>query len=107
MASKFFFLVSLCLLIFVSDAFSNQVSDIAVIPEQVHITLADRPNSILVQWVTMKPIDVDAFVEYGKQKDNLDRKQSATVELFIFNNVKRYMYTAEMTQLDYESTYCK
>jgi hypothetical protein len=55
----------------------------------------------------MKPIGADAYVEYGKQKDNLDQKQPATVELFTYNNVKRYMYTAEMTQLDYNSTYCE
>jgi hypothetical protein len=79
----------------------------AIFPEQVHITLADLPNSMLVQWVTMKPINKTPFVKYGHREDNLDLKNMASVEVFNFNNVLRYMYTAEMTNLDYNSTYCE
>lgn len=84
---------------------SINAKDEIVVPEQVHITLADRTDSMLVQWVTMKPINKQPFVEYGKNRDNLDMKQPATVDIFNYNNVLRYMFTAVMTNLDYNSTY--
>ncbi|KAI6190369.1 Purple acid phosphatase [Aphelenchoides bicaudatus] len=76
-------------------------SENLILPEQVHITLADRPDSILVQWVTLQPVASDSFVEYGKDPNKLNLKQPASVDLFVFNNVKRYMFTAEMIKLDY------
>lgn len=79
----------------------------AIFPEQVHITLADRSDSMLVQWVTMKPTSKIPFVQYGLRENDLDLKSVAIIEVFNFNNVSRYMYTAEMSNLDYNSTYCE
>lgn len=54
----------------------------------------------------MHPV-AGSFVEYGRQESKLDERQPAIVDIFNFNDVIRYMYTAEMTKLEYNATYCK
>jgi hypothetical protein len=98
-----------CLIYFIFSLLIIQVcceQDDIVFPEQVHISLADQPDSMTVQWVTMRPVKKDSFVIYGKDQNSLNLKQPARVDVFNFNNVIRYMYTAQMIDLDYNSTYC-
>ena len=49
MKFKLFIFATLFLLISIVNASPGEVWDISLIPEQVHITLADRPDSILAR----------------------------------------------------------
>jgi len=102
---SFYRLLSLLLTLIISNVYCLPEYSKIPIPEQVHIALGDTSDSIVVQWVTMQPVDKEIFVEYGKNRDKLDNKNLAKVDIFNYNNVTRYMYTAIMTKLDYNSTY--
>ncbi|KAI6220869.1 Purple acid phosphatase [Aphelenchoides fujianensis] len=75
------------------------------VPEQIHLALGSRPNSMVVQWVTVGRFQPMPAVWFGRDPHDLSTRESADVETFNFNGIVRYMYTAELMDLEFNTTY--
>ncbi|KAI6220952.1 Purple acid phosphatase [Aphelenchoides fujianensis] len=75
------------------------------VPEQIHLALGSRPNSMVVQWVTVGRFQPMPAVWFGRDPHDLSTRESADVEVFNFNGIVRYMYTAELMNLEFNTTY--
>ncbi|KAI6230197.1 Purple acid phosphatase [Aphelenchoides fujianensis] len=72
----------------------------APIPEQIHLALGDRAGEWRVHWVTMQPVaDGEAEVQFGTQKNALNRRSAARTVVFECDGVTRFMHTAVMRDL--------
>ncbi|CAD5232057.1 unnamed protein product [Bursaphelenchus xylophilus] len=71
----------------------------SLIPEQVHLSLADDPTSMKVQFVTLHDVLSAPSVLYSFDDGILNRVEPATVKKFVYDNVVRYIYTAELKNL--------
>ncbi|KAI6198893.1 Iron/zinc purple acid phosphatase-like protein [Aphelenchoides besseyi] len=75
------------------------------LPEQIHLSLGDHPNSMVIQWVTFDLGHGPPYVDFGFEKDRFISRLYADMETFVFEGITRYMYTAELKNLEYNTTY--
>ncbi|KAI6212748.1 hypothetical protein M3Y94_00065600 [Aphelenchoides besseyi] len=75
------------------------------LPEQIHLSLGDHPNSMVIQWVTFDLGHGPPYVDFGFQKQRFISRLYADMETFVFEGITRYMYTAELKNLEYNTTY--
>eukprot|EP01147_Barroeca_monosierra_P000147 gene147-3538_t len=96
-----------------------------VVPEQIHLSITDKPSEMVVMWSTLKLFHYyrqqppkafgssDSFyqktphpvVEYGLSADNLNMSANATVATYSSGGWQGHIYTAVMTGLAEHTSY--
>ncbi|KAI6227484.1 Purple acid phosphatase [Aphelenchoides fujianensis] len=88
------------LLLAVQQAVGLPIDRKSPIPEQIHLALGDQAGEWRVHWVTMQPVaEGGAEVQFGTQRNALNRRAPARTVVFECDGVTRFMHTAEMRDL--------
>uniref|UniRef100_A0A914EC72 Purple acid phosphatase n=1 Tax=Acrobeloides nanus TaxID=290746 RepID=A0A914EC72_9BILA len=77
-------------------------------PEQVRISLAKEPDAMTITWTTMHHFVDESTVpkvNYGTNPFYLTQSQTASINKFAYKSKTQYIYTADLPNLQFGTTY--